>query len=154
METATQRTFTSIFQSINKAHLPLLAMILGLIIRVVLTVVLVRLPNINIFGAIIAQVVFLAIACVIMSIYLKKHIIIDYPTKRMLWYPLVIGGVVLVIMYVFHMGLKLLINYFFSMVISVIIGLIIYVVWVYWGGIFDKKDRRDYFSKKKKLIKR
>lgn len=148
------QTFTAIFQSIGKSHVPLLAMLVGLIIRIALTVILVRVPNINIFGAIIAQVVFLSISSIIMALYLKKYVDIEYKTIKMLYYPLIMGGVSLIVMYVCHLGLKLMVNYFISMIISAVIGLIIYTFWVYWGRIFDEREKREYFSRRKKLIKR
>lgn len=147
------QTFTAIFQAIGKPHVPFLSLLISLGFRVVLTILLVKIPSINIFGAIISQVVFLAIPNILMAGDLRKHITFGY-YSRTLFLPILIGAVTMTVMYLSHKGLKLLINYFLSMLISAIIGLIIYVFWIYFGKIFSEKEKKQFFFSSKKLTKK
>ena len=147
------QTFTAIFQSIGKAHLPFLTLLISLFARIILTVVLVRINNINIFGAIIAQSVFLSLATIILAISLRKYIDLEYKTIWMLVNPLLIGGISMTLMYFVHLGLSLIINYFISMIISAIIGVCIFVILVYYGKVFNEKEKKQFFMRKKKLTK-
>lgn len=150
---AFMQTFTAILQTIGKSHVPFFITLISVIIRIVLTIILVKIPQINIFGAIIAQTIFLSISIILMAIVLKVNINIQYKKPKMLFYPLLIGTVSMIVMYLCHMGLSMLINYFASMVISVILGLAIYVVWLYFGEVFDEKEKKRFLSKKKKLTR-
>lgn len=147
------QTFTAIFQSIGKSYIPFVTMFLGLFIRVGLTIILVRIPTVNIFGAIISQAVFIMFESIILAIYIRKYINLDYKSIWIFVTPLIIGGLCMLIMYFIHIGLSMIINYFISMSISIFIGVTIYFVVIFFGRVFSENEKRQFFKRKKKLTK-
>jgi stage V sporulation protein B len=147
------QTFTAILQTIGKSHIPFLVLLGSLVVRVGLTILLVSLPNINIFGAIISNIVFLSVAVIVLTLFIRKYIDLEYRFFSHLIMPTIIAFVVMLIIYAMHSGLSLIVNYFLSMLISACVGLVIYVTWVYFGRIFDGKEKRKFLHKKKKYIK-
>ena len=147
------QTFTSIMQSIGKSFIPVIALGCGIIIRTILITVLVGNANINIFGAIIANIVFLIIATILMAFALKYYIDIKYNFYNHLIKPIIVSAILLVGMIIVKWGLKGIINYFFAMIISAIIGVVIFVIWVYFSKIFTPKEK-SAFNLRKKTISR
>ena len=147
------QTFTAILQSIGKSYIPLISMAVGLVVRIALTIVLVRVDSINIFGAVVSNTVFLGIVIIALSFYIRSKVELDYKLMKELLYPILIGGVVLVGMRLMHSGLSLVVNYFVSMVISVVLGLVVYLIWVLFSKIFTRKEKNDFLIKRAKKIK-
>ena len=147
------QTFTAILQSIGKSYIPLISMAVGLVVRIALTIVLVRVDSINIFGVVVSNTVFLGIVIIALSFYIRSKVELDYKLMKELLYPILIGGVVLVGMRLMHSGLSLVVNYFVSMVISVVLGLVVYLIWVLFSKIFTRKEKNDFLIKRAKKIK-
>ena len=147
------QTFTAILQSIGKSCIPLISMAVGLVIRIALTIVLVRVDSINIFGVVVSNTVFLGIVIIALSFYIRSKVELDYKLMKELLYPILIGGMVLVGMRLMHSGLSLVVNYFVSMVISVVLGLVVYLIWVLFSKIFTRKEKNDFLIKRAKKIK-
>ena len=147
------QTFTAILQAIGKPQIPFLVLLVCLGVRICLTLVLVAMPNLNIFGAIIAHVLFLGVANILLVFFIKKSINFELKLFNNLLKPLLSGVVVMLLMYVVHGGLRLIINYFVSMIITCVLGITIYVLWIYFGRVFNDKEKRSYFRKTKKLSK-
>ena len=145
------QTFTAILQSIGKSHRPFYALLVGLGIKIVLNLILVEIPELNIIGAIIANISFVGVAVLILAIGIVRDIEIKFSWKGLI-YPIIIACSVAVLMYAIHIGLSILINYFVSMVISSIIGCVIYVNSVYFGGVFDAREKREFLIKKVKIM--
>lgn len=148
---AFMQTFTAILQSIGKSHIPFISLLISVIVRVLLTIVLVSMPSINIFGAIIAQSVFLSLSTILMAVYLKRHVDFEFNSWKELFSPLIAGAGSMAIMLLLHMGLSNIIHYFISMIITAIIGLIIFVIWVYYGKVFNEREKKQFFFRKKSL---
>ena len=146
-------TFTAILQAIGKTYIPLISLIIGVIVKVVLTIALVSSPSINIFGAIIANIAFLGVSVIILSWYIKKKVELEYRLFKNLLLPAIIGIVDLLIMYMLKVGLSLILNYFISMLISGIVGLIIFVIWVYNSRVFTRNEKKEFFKKYTKKLK-
>ena len=95
----------------------------------------------------------MSISVLILALSIRKFIKLEYRRFSELVFPIVIGLVVLVLMQALHGGLKLLINYFLSMIISVCIGAIIYLLWVFISNIFNRKEKAEFFQKRAQKIK-
>ena len=147
------QTFTAILQAIGKSYIPLLSMVAGLVVRVCLTVMLVGVMSINIFGAVISNIVFLGVTIIILAIYIRNKVELEYNLLKELFLPILIGGCVLVGMRFVYMGLSSIINYFVSMVISVFLGGVVYLIWVFFSKVFTRKEKYDFFIKRTKKIK-
>ena len=147
------QTFTAILQTIGKSHIPFLILLGSLGVRLGLTIILVTIPNINIFGAIIGNISFLALSTILLSLFIRKYIELEYSLFRNLIMPIVVAVTDMVVVIMIHKGLKLIVNYFVSMIISAVIGAIIYLIWVYFSKIFEDGEKRKFFQRKKKLSK-
>lgn len=147
------QSFTVIMQTIGKAHLPFIAMLIGVIVRTIMIKVLVSIININIFGAIIANIIFLGMATIILAFTIKKYFELDYNLYNNLLKPLIISLILVGIMYLANWCMKSLINYFISMCITSVIGVIIYVLWIYFGKVFTPKELKYLNFNKRKLSK-
>jgi len=136
------QTFTAILQTIGKSHIPFFALLFSLVIRTMLVNVLVSQVNINIFGGIIANIIFLSIATIILAYVVKQKIDIEYNFFNHLLKPLIIGLIVLLIVSVAHWALKSFTNYFLSMIITAILGIVIYLLWIYFGNVFNQREMK------------
>lgn len=147
------QTFTVILQSIGKAHYPFIAMFVGLIVRTLLIIVLVSIININIFGAIIANIIFLSLSTIILAIVITRYFHLEYQLYNHLLKPMIISGIILAILYISHWAFSPLSNYFVSMCLTALIGVIIYIFSVYFGKIFTERELKYLQFGKKKLTK-
>lgn len=145
------QTFTAILQSLGKSHIPFLAMLVSFCIRVVLVKVLVSIVNINIFGVIIANTYFLGLTIIMLVFAIRKFVGIVMYSWKHVFLPCVSGFVVGIMMYYLHLGLSCFVSYWISMIISVLIGVITYFIWIYWGGTFTNKEKKNFIIRKKRL---
>lgn len=148
------QTFTSILQSIGKSHIPFISLLISLTLRIVLVVSLVSIPNINIFGCIIANSLFLGMSAILCVWFIKKWIQLEYSIFKELINPLIIGGIILLITIFIDWLLKPLIGCFFSMAIGVIISVISYAFIMYFGRVFTKKELNVFKIGKSKISKK
>jgi len=120
-------TFTAILNAFDRPQVPFYSQCIGLIFRTILTFLLVSIPSLNVFGLLIANIVFLTISCIGCLIKLKGIIplrislknffivpvtsivisaAIGYVVKRLCyfvfppWLDMIVVGGVLVLLYI------------------------------------------------------
>lgn len=71
----------AIFQSLGNEKMPVLIMLFGSIIKIVLTISLVRIAEINIYGLALANLIFYAVSAVVSLIIIKKTISFNLDIK-------------------------------------------------------------------------
>ena len=147
------QTFISILQALGKSYIPFVAIFISLIIRTFLVFILVSVININIFGAIIANIVFLSLSTIILAYSITQSIEFNYTLKSLIK-PLIIGIIVMCFCLIAHWGLKSVLNYFISTLIVGFVGIIIYLSWIYFGNIFNEKELKYFKIGKKSISKR
>lgn len=81
-------TFIAILQAINKPLVPFFALLIGVVVRTALTILLVSVKSINVFGVVIANVAFLSVASFICAYYINKQFSLCFNVKKMLIFPL------------------------------------------------------------------
>lgn len=150
---AFMQTFISIFQAIGKSFVPFIVLSVGLIFRTLFVYLLTSQININIFGGIIANILFLTISVIILAIWLRKYMQFDVKLYNHFLLPIIFSIIVFVFMLFSNWALRGEINYFVSMVITAIIGLIIYLLSIYFSNTFDYKEKKYLNFKKKSFIK-
>lgn len=148
------QTFTAILQTIGKSHVPFLALLISLILRTFLIYIFVSKVNINIFGGIVANTLYLGLATIIMAFIIKKNIDIDFKLFLHLLKPLLIGMVVLFIISIGHWVLCGVINYFVSMLITAMIGIITYILLIYFGRVLNERERKYLTFGNRNLVKK
>lgn len=147
------QTFTSILQAIGKSHIPFISLLISIFVRTLLINGLVSISNINIFGGIIANIIFLGLSSVICVWFIKKWISLEYSLWRQLINPLIIGIFILGLTMLLDWALEPLLNYFFSMIVSGVVGVLAYSLIVYFGNVFTNKELKVFKFSRSKITK-
>ncbi|MBQ7352243.1 MAG: polysaccharide biosynthesis protein [Clostridia bacterium] len=147
------QTFTAILQSIGKSMVPLFAMLISFCVRFLLLIVLVTRVNINIFGVIIANTLFLGLTICILAIFIRKYTELNFDSWHKVFFPIIPSLVSLILMKICHMGLCYIMNYFFSMLFSAILGCSVFIIWLYFSRFFTLKEKKHFNLRKQKLTK-
>ena len=134
------QTLNGALQGLGKANIPLIAAIVGLIIKIILNIILIKNPQIGINGAAISSIVNNIVVCIIEFIALNKTIKIEFKPSKYFIKPLLIT---------FFMGISsyklyiLLIKYFefkFSIILSLVFAVLIYITFIVIFKVFDENE--------------
>ncbi len=99
---ALTQTLTGALQGIGKVFVPAVAILVGCIFKIILNVILIRIPSINIYGAAISSIVCQLVAFIINFVVLIKYVPIRITASKYIIKPLIAGivmGVAAVIVY-------------------------------------------------------
>ncbi|GAA0745275.1 polysaccharide biosynthesis protein [Clostridium oceanicum] len=146
---ALSQTATAILQGIGKYMTPVINLAVGCLFKIVITLVLVPIPNINIYGAVIGTITGYVVAAILNLKCIKKKLSIsinyyDVLIKPMLASIFMIIAVVFIYFYAYNYTRSSRI----SCVLSVFIGVIIYFITISAVGILDYKYIKNKFIKK------
>lgn len=148
------QTFTAILQAISKPVQPLISLSVSLLIRFVLVVILVNIPSLNIFGVVLANTVFLIVACLISLMYIKRSVELKFSLYRMFVVP--IFSIFVSSMFCL-LSRELLVDthiYIYA-VFTAIVGGILYIALLFILKCFSVEERNmlpKFIKKKKKLV--
>ena len=148
------QTFTAILQTIGKSFVPFFALLGGILIRTLLIYLLVSIVNINIFGAIIANMIFLSLADIVLANSISNRIELGYKFYLHLLKPFIIGLVVLILCELSRYALQSVANYLFSAIVVALLGVMLFCFLVYFGKIFTPKELEQFKFKKKTITKK
>lgn len=144
-------TITMLFVSINyvvegglygfgKVYIPAIALGIGAVVKLIMNIILISNPHINIYGAVYSSIVCQVILFAICMYYLNKEIKLQINFKNHILKPALASGIMGIIVYFAY---KLLINIAgnsISTIISILIGVICYVMLVLLMKILNKED--------------
>ncbi|MBE5757665.1 MAG: polysaccharide biosynthesis protein [Clostridiales bacterium] len=147
------QTLISIFQAIGKSFIPFITLLVSVVVRTIFVYSLTGIVEVNIFGGLIANIIFLIISSSILIWNLKKYMQFDMHFMRELFQPIIVSGIVFVFMVISDWALKSSINYFASMISTAIVGIVIYILWIYFGNVFSKKEKKYLNFSRKKVMK-
>lgn len=147
------QTFTAILQTIGKSHVPFFAMLVSLLIRTGLLYVLVSITSINIFGVVIANILFLGISDIILAVCIVKKVNIEYNFYLHLLKPIIIAVLIMLAIEFAKFAFENTLNYFVMAVILGAFALMIYGFFVYFGKVFTPKELEQFKFKRKKISK-
>ena len=82
------QSFTSVLQGLGKAHIPVINLMIGAIVKVILTYTLTSIPELNVKGAAISTVSAYIVACVLDYISVKKYVNVKIDIKKMIIAPI------------------------------------------------------------------
>lgn len=143
------QTTTSVLQATNHYIRPVINLVIGCIIKVILTCVLVPIPRFNIFGAVIASVTAYVVVTILNIISLKhktKCKMDIYESFIKPAYASLIMIIVVMISYNFMMG-KIQSNSI-SCLLSVFMGIIIYIVAILVLKVFEIDEIKNRLVRK------
>ena len=147
------QTFTAILQTIGKSHVPFFAMLVSLLIRTGLLYALVSITSINIFGVVIANILFLGISDIILAVCIVKKVNIEYNFYLHLLKPIIIAVLIMLAIEFAKFAFENTLNYLVMAVILGAFALMIYGFFVYFGKVFTPKELEQFKFKRKKISK-
>ena len=125
-----------IFQSINKAHIPLYLMTGSVVLKLLLNPLLISIPQINISGATLSGTIgyiFITICgSVILNKYLPQKVNFFYAVKKPLIYGIICGFSA----YIAYSLLNGKVSSTLNVLFSTFTGAIVYVILLILGGFF------------------
>lgn len=143
------QTSTAILQGVGYYIRPVFNLAVGCIIKIIITLSMVPVPSINIYGAILGSIGGYAVTCVLNIVFLSKKLKININYFQTMVKPafasfFMIGSVVIIYWYVYNYTMSSRIACF----LSIISGLIIYMPLIVVFGIFKYSYIKDKFLKK------
>ena len=134
------QTINGALQGFGKVIIPAIALGIGVIVKLILNLVLLPIPEINVYGAAIGSIACQAIAFIIVFSVLRKHIKLDLPFKKFLIKPLIATVMMAISSYSLFLLLTGIIPGHMATIISIIVAVITYLLSVAVLKIYNKED--------------
>ncbi len=131
-------TMFAMLQSIGKMNAPVKIMLLGVVIKLIGNIILVPIPAVNINGAAISTTLCYLIICILSSRVLEKEL--GTPIRlRKIFLPQIFSGILCAVgaFFAYRMG-EFIVSGRLSTVISIIFGVIIYILSIVLMGGLNK----------------
>lgn len=144
------QTTTAILQGVNKYMLPVINLFIGCFIKLILTSILVKIPELNIFGSIIATFVAYFIITILNIVQMKIYMRTKLDVYNNIIKP-TLGSIFMGIsvIYAYRFIFQNTNNGSISCLISIFLGIIIYMIWILVSGVFDMNDLKRRVPKRK-----
>ena len=137
---ALSQTINGGLYGLNKTKTPAIALAVGALIKFILNIVLISNPNIGIIGAGISSIVCQIVAFTICFTSLRKSIKLNLNFKDNIIKPIISALIMGVLVYLIDAGLSKVINANIATIISVLCGVLIYVVMILLTKSLKKED--------------
>jgi stage V sporulation protein B len=142
------QTSTAILQSIGNYMKPVYNLGIGCIVKVIVTYVLVSMSSVNIYGAVIGSILGYVTSCMLNMNELKKNLNLKVNIVGTFVKP-AFASIIMIIAVVFSNASVY--NYTMSIglscVISIMIGIIVYLLFIFLLGIFEYEEIKKKFCK-------
>ena len=137
---ALNQTINGGLYGLNKSYVPAIATVLSIVIKIWLNLVLISNPSIGINGSGISSIAAQMLIFIICIVILNKHLKLYFDFKRMILGPLASGALMGVSVYFINQALNGIIGNTISTLISIFLGVIIYVLSIILFKILKKED--------------
>lgn len=127
-------------QGLGKVITPMIATGLGLIAKIILNLILIKIPEIGVNGAAIASIVNNVIVCIIEFLMLNKLIQIKFSFSKYILKPIIITCIMGISSYYLYTILINYIDFKGAIIISLIFAVIIYSILAIIFKIFNEKE--------------
>ena len=118
-----------ILQGMGKPMVPVIALAIGMVFKVVLSYTLTGIPSINIFGSAVGTLAAYGVASLIEFLYIKKHLNMKFSKKEFIIKPLLTVTTMFVVVKIcYALTFKVLASNAISTLLSIMVGGIVYVV--------------------------
>ena len=136
---ALAQTMTGSLQGLGKVYVPAISLLFGCIAKIVLNIVLIRIPSINIYGAAISSIACQFISCAICFVVLAKNCKLNIKPMKYIVKPIIAGVVMgVVAVGVYKLSMLVCPSGFIGNLISTVIAIAIAAV-VYFFTVFMLK---------------
>ncbi|MCB2356205.1 polysaccharide biosynthesis protein [Clostridium estertheticum] len=144
------QTSTAILQSIGNYMKPVYNLALGCIVKVIVTYILVSFSFVNIYGAVIGTILGYITSCLLNMHVLKKSLNIKFNKIDAFVKP-AIAAIIMIVAVVFSD--VIVYNYTMSgglsCIISILIGVIVYLIFIFLLRVFEYQEIKNKFLNKK-----
>ena len=134
------QTINGALQGFGKVMIPAIALGIGCLVKLVLNLVLLPIPELNVYGAAIGSIACHAVAFTIVFNVLKKYVKLDLPFKKFVLKPVLATGIMGVCSYTLFLILDGINLGKVATIISIVFAVIIYLVAVVVLKIYNKED--------------
>lgn len=134
------QTTSSILQGLGKVFIPTFSLGIGVIIKLILNLILLRIPQINIYGASIASVCCHIVAFSIAFIALNKIIKLNLSFSNFILKPILANVIMGICSYFIFITLTGILAENLATIISILISVILYFISVIILRIFSKEE--------------
>ncbi|MBQ9657793.1 MAG: polysaccharide biosynthesis C-terminal domain-containing protein [Clostridia bacterium] len=136
------QTINGALQGFGKVMVPAMALSVGVVVKFILNITLLKIPEINVYGAAFASAICYAIAFVITFIILKKNVKLNLKVTNFIIKPIIATTVMGVCSYSIFLYLKSIIIEKVAILISIVIATIIYGIMVILLKILTKEEMK------------
>ncbi len=142
---ALAQTMTGALQGLGKVYVPAISLLFGCAAKIILNILLIRIPFINIYGAAISSIACQFISCAICFIVLLKNQSVKITPMKYIIKPLIAGAAMAIAAWLVYKVFNLLlgtgfINNLIAFSISAIISVIVYFASVFGLKIFSSEE--------------
>lgn len=125
---------------LGKMYVPALALLTGSVVKICLNLILIRNPNINIYGAMISSFVCQIITFTIIYTTLKKSIDFKIDVKNGILKPLLSGIIMSLVIIVTYMLLNKILGNSLTTIICILLGAVSYLILILLLKTLSKND--------------
>jgi len=137
---ALNHTLSGGLYGLNLSKVPAIALSIGIVIKTILNIILIRNPNINIAGAVIGSISCQAISFTISYRVLKVKLNLKIDNKKILLKPAVAAAIMGIIVYISYNLLHIFTRNTISTIMSILIGIITYLIAIIALKVLSKED--------------
>lgn len=138
--TVTTQTINGALQGLGKIGVPAMALGIGVIIKLILNIILIRIPEIGVYGAAISSVCCHFVAFIIGITVLIKNMNLKLDFSKFITKPIIATSVMIIFTsYIYEILSKIAIERL-ATVISLTIAVIIYLILIIFLKIFTKEE--------------
>ena len=140
--TVVNQTINASLQGLGKLYVPALALLCGVAVKLVLNLVLIRIPEINVYGAAISSICCHLIATIIVVTVLNKNIKLQFDFKSLVLKPVIATALMAVFAILSFNGIKLLLGHSSRIMtlVALIVAVITYALSIIKLKILSKDD--------------
>ena len=134
------QTINGALQGFGKVMVPATALGIGCLVKLVLNIVLLKIPFFNVYGAAIGSIACHAVAFAIVFNVLKKYVKLDLPFNKFVIKPVIATTIMAVCSYTLYLLMDRIISGRLATIIAMLFAVVIYLAAVVALKIYNKED--------------
>ena len=134
------QTINGALQGFGKVMVPATALGIGCLVKLVLNIVLLKIPFFNVYGAAIGSIACHAVAFAIVFNVLKKYVKLDLPFNKFVIKPAIATIIMAVCSYTLYLLMDRIISGGLATIIAMLFAVVIYLAAVVALKIYNKED--------------
>ena len=134
------QTINGALQGFGKVMVPATALGIGCLVKLVLNIVLLKIPFFNVYGAAIGSIACHAVAFAIVFNVLKKYVKLDLPFNKFVVKPAIATTIMAICSYTLYLLMDRIISGGLATIIAMLFAVVIYLAAVVALKIYNKED--------------